>query len=977
MAKGQGKGEGHTIQCTSFTIIQGTSIICRTMGFFSTTLQELVIENNKSSSKNSNNENSKKNSNSNSQNITEISKESGTTTASGAGSVAMSVQSNTVVTDHQQQHRRNVCISRSVFLLGLAVVGAGLSAAAYFILEGSETSQAEVRLEAIADRALTTSRDIVQRKRLGVMSMADTVAYIANNASAWPYVTVDGYEAMANNIIDTSKARTLGLCPFVTPDQKQEFEDFAYDFLHYSREPPFANTTAVSSFGKGIWAKTKKSPEIPDGQIPVPPDARTTWESPNRVFAPILQHSSGDKLPVLLLNVNFEPTRGLMLDDMIACSQERAQMEDPSQSRCGVLTDLLNLASEQENSGPDAIMMEPIYPSKQPKTLAGFIVSSIVWRESLENVFPDDVSGIDCVLRTSTEVFTFHVTNGEASVKGQGVLHDTHYDDYMSEIEIVTRGDFSKTSAVYTLELYPTQAFFESYTTNNAIIGLIGAMAIILVISLLFFMYDSFVRQEFDANADLLEAKRRFVRFVSHEVRTPLNTVCMGLTLLQEDIRGHSGRTLLPLHLTETQRLVAKEQEEANLPKLLEIEQEDATEWINLSEEVLGNTQAAVNVLNDLLNYDKIQRGKLSLELTVIPIWTLVAKTVKEFNLMAAEKDITLQIVFDKDLVASGGTATAASSLHKHILERVVVGDVSRLGMMLRNLLSNALKFTPEKGSLTVKVNVAEKCDAQECKSTSMGLGGKHKNNVQHASGEKHFQLANGETLSFLPRGFIDIRVIDTGVGMTESQLETVFHDGVQFGANKLQGGGGSGLGMFIARSIVEQHEGTLNVESEGLGFGSTFIAKLPLFYDPSSTAVASELENTEDVTPPSSVGASPGQQPIAQEYLPQRILVVDDAAPNRKLLIRLLQNRGHSCDGAVDGKEAVECVKDSLNPYTNNPYDTILLDHEMPGEELRRTVYFIHPFSIPCASHFLHSIYLISHGWSYGLSKDARDGVF
>jgi hypothetical protein len=297
-------------------------------------------------------------------------------TSSRAGSGTSNTLNETAYQQQQKkaQERRNICISRGIFVLSLALVGAGLSAAAYFLLRNSEVSQAEVRLEAISDRALETSRDIVQRKRLGVISMADTVAYIANNASGWPYVTVDGYEPMANHIIDTSKARTLGLCPFVYPEDKQAFEDFAYDFLHYSREPPFANTTAVSSFGKGIWKKTQKSEAAPDGHVPVSPLANTTWGSPNRVFAPILQHSTGDKNPVLLLNVNFEPTRGVMVDDMIACSQERALQEDPSQTRCGVLTDMLNLASEQVGSGPDAIMMEPIYPSKNPRTVRPFIL---------------------------------------------------------------------------------------------------------------------------------------------------------------------------------------------------------------------------------------------------------------------------------------------------------------------------------------------------------------------------------------------------------------------------------------------------------------------------------------------------------------------------------------------------------------------------------------------------------------------------
>lgn len=392
----------------------------------------------------------------------------------------------------------------------------------------------------------------------------------------------------------------------------------------------------------------------------------------------------------------------------------------------------------------------------------------------------------------------------------------------------------------------------------------------------------------------------------------------MGLTVLQEDIRKHSGRTILPPHFTETQRMVARHQQEIeNLPTEVTIQQKDATEWLGLSEEVLGNTTAAVNVLNDLLNYDKIQRGKLSLELTVIPIWALVEKTLREFKLMAAEKDIHLCLKFSNNLLAERSTCdSTASALRQDILERVVVGDVSRISMMLRNLISNGLKFTPAKGSLTIQANVVSTLEAsQQRRKGSMNLRRSANESPATAAAnlkQKNFELANGDKISLPPKEYIDIRVIDTGVGMSYEQLQTVFHDGVQFGANKLQGGGGSGLGMFIAKSIVEQHEGKLGAQSKGIGHGSTFVAQLPLYHDPSSTT---------DVLRNSNPDIDACSETSTPENFSQRILVVDDAAPNRKLLIRLLENRGHFCDGAENGKEAVDYVKKAKN----HPYDTIL----------------------------------------------------
>ena len=75
---------------------------------------------------------------------------------------------------------------------------------------------------------------------------------------------------------------------------------------------------------------------------------------------------------------------------------------------------------------------------------------------------------------------------------------------------------------IYTLTLYPSPEFYDAYTTRNPVLATIGSVCTILLMALFFFVYDSTVRKEFLAKKDLLEAKRRFMRFVSHEVRTPL-----------------------------------------------------------------------------------------------------------------------------------------------------------------------------------------------------------------------------------------------------------------------------------------------------------------------------------------------------------------------------------------------------------------------------------------------------------------------
>ena len=106
------------------------------------------------------------------------------------------------------------------------------------------------------------------------------------------------------------------------------------------------------------------------------------------------------------------------------------------------------------------------------------------------------------------------------------------------------------------------------------------------------------------------------------------------------------------------------------------------------------------------------------------------------------------------------------------------------------------MKFTPEEGTLTIKASWVK-------------VG---------AETNSHAILQNGETLNYVTSGLLKVGVTDTGAGMSEDQLAKVFSEGVQFNVNKLQAGKGSGLGLFIAKGILEQHGGTLGVASAGLG---------------------------------------------------------------------------------------------------------------------------------------------------------------
>jgi CheY-like chemotaxis protein len=182
--------------------------------------------------------------------------------------------------------------------------------------------------------------------------------------------------------------------------------------------------------------------------------------------------------------------------------------------------------------------------------------------------------------------------------------------------------------------------------------------------------------------------------------------------------------------------------------------------------------------------------------------------------------------------------------------------------------------------------------------------------------------LDNGTQVTLPKRGTIVIEVIDDGDGMTPDQVRTVFNDGTQFNSKKFQAGGGSGLGLSIAKGIATQHGGRLTCSSEGMGKGSTFTLSLPLYDSNEQPLVRKASTKFFDLD------ASDREAALYNPEL--NILVVDDSNTNRKLCVRIFEKHGHICASACDGKEAVQFVKEALEK--REPYDCILLDYEMPN---------------------------------------------
>ncbi|KAJ1428086.1 hypothetical protein B484DRAFT_70768 [Ochromonadaceae sp. CCMP2298] len=244
------------------------------------------------------------------------------------------------------------------------------------------------------------------------------------------------------------------------------------------------------------------------------------------------------------------------------------------------------------------------------------------------------LSGIDMVLRKEDDVFTFRMDKGKTLFKSVGDTHGGRY----KELKYVVSDMVISGTDTFTLEFYPQQEFMDDFQTVWPALYATCAALLILLCAFIFVLYDLSMRGKANRTSIVLDTKRRFVRFISHEIRTPLNTVNMGLTLFNLELD-----TIRDVVMQMVGQIQVQEQSgDTTLEVVQKFLLGKIDELRSIVKDVTTSTDAAVDTLNDMLNYDKMESGIFVLEFAFVTVGEVLQRSMAAFLLLARDKNIAL-----------------------------------------------------------------------------------------------------------------------------------------------------------------------------------------------------------------------------------------------------------------------------------------------------------------------------------------------
>lgn len=324
--------------------------------------------------------------------------------------------------------------------------------------------------------------------------------------------------------------------------------------------------------------------------------------------------------------------------------------------------------------------------------------------------------------------------------------------------------------------------------------------------------------QEKERSDNLAKAKDVFLSNMSHEIRTPLNGILGFVDLLYDK-------------------------------KTLDPDSKKQIEFIKMSGDIL------LVIINDILDLAKIESGEIAIFKRPFELDKLLELLNDTFSKKIEDKKIKYQYSVDKNV------------------PNTLIGDSIRVSQVLFNLMSNAIKFTPKKGKIKLRI-----------------------------------QLENETETNYI----LKIILKDTGIGIPEDKLEIIFNPFVQVATDNSRTISGTGLGLTIIKKLITMMHGQIKVKSQ-INEGTKFNVILPFL-----------RANDTFVPPP--VVVKPNLEPMLELIADKtiKVLLAEDNRINQVLVQKVLLKYKLECVTVANGQLAVEAVE-------NDDFDVILMDIMMP----------------------------------------------
>ena len=485
--------------------------------------------------------------------------------------------------------------------------------------------------------------------------------------------------------------------------------------------------------------------------------------------------------------------------------------------------------------------------------------------------------------------------------------HHDHYYNLMSHVVL--------SCFVIGMNVVNIACGFQTWKSTSAT-ELAAYYFIFLFCTVLFFFTASFISQRHFVKAEgQLINKKSFVRYVSHEIRTPLNTVYLGIQLLTKEL--------------------------GNLSTVNgDVDRSSGTSFktaISTLEDIVNDISescfVSIDILNDLLLIDKIEEGNLNLDMQPKNARDLFKPCIHNFDVQALFSKVELSVDFD-----------AISNV-------MIKADETKIVQVVRNIVSNALKFTPNGGHIHVNSYFFPASESPTVLLSGHSAMGRTVN-----SSNKVYSIDSEDSGT---SGKVRIEFLDTGPGISEENKAKLFESVVQFDANVLQSGGGSGLGLFISNAIMKRHSGGcigvmpggVSVKGRGGEEGTVHLEASDtsssgcVFYIEIDGSIVETQCSPNDATMATqgSLNVKPSLEYSISDVksfksadsdecrMFDKVLVAEDSKFNRKMMKKALNKYATEIIMAVDGREAVEAVRQCIERQ-EQPYDVIFMDSLMPN---------------------------------------------